>query len=57
MLVRIGDLVERGQPLVRLFAASAQREPATSVVQKAITIGPNQPTQPQLVAERIIGTA
>ena len=56
MLVRLGDLVERGQPLVRLFATGAQREPATSVVQKAITIGPNQPTQPQLVAERIIGT-
>ena len=38
MLVRIGERVERAQPLVRVFAHPAQREIAERMVREAITI-------------------
>lgn len=39
MLVRIGERVERGQPLVRMFASDKQRELAAKMVREAIRIG------------------
>jgi len=53
MFVRTGDVVGRGQPLARLFAAESKREPAKSMVQRAIIIGPDEPDELPLIAERI----
>ncbi len=52
MLVRIGDPVEAGQPLARLFAGPKGVVEATDMVRSAITIG-DQATAPELVVERI----
>lgn len=38
MLVRLGDKIDRGQPLVRLFAHDPQRDVATRMIQAAIRI-------------------
>lgn len=41
MLVRLGDRVERGQPLARLYAHPQQRELAAKMVQGAIAVASN----------------
>jgi pyrimidine-nucleoside phosphorylase len=53
MLVRLGDRVEPGQPLVRLFVRPENREMAARLVENAISIGPQAPPPSPLVAERI----
>lgn len=53
MLVRLGDRVERGRPIVHVFARENGREAALRQVQQAIQIGPAPPTPSPLIAERI----
>ncbi len=53
MLVRLGDRVERGQPLLRLFAHPDRRELAARLIEQAIQIGPKQPFCGPLIDERI----
>ena len=49
MLVRIGERVQRGQPLVRIF--SRDRTQVDSGIRKAITIG-DEGRPPDLIVER-----
>jgi pyrimidine-nucleoside phosphorylase len=53
MLVRLGDKVDRGQPLVRLFAPPAKAPAAIKMVTAAITISDSPVTPPPLIVERI----
>ncbi len=53
MLVRLGDKVEKGQPLVRLFAPPAKAPTANKMVTAAITISDTAVTPPPLIVERI----
>ncbi len=53
MLVRIGDRVTTGQPLVRVFASPTQFEKIQSNIQNAIVIGPEPVPAPPLILERI----
>lgn len=52
-LVRIGDPIEAGQPLVRLFAANQGRERAIELTRGAIAIGDETVESPPLVIDRI----
>jgi pyrimidine-nucleoside phosphorylase len=53
MLVRLGDRVEKGQPLVRVFAHASNAPVGRKMIAEAITIS-EQPTQPpKLIVERI----
>lgn len=51
MLVRVGDRVERGQPLVNLYCHDS--EPAATMIQDAITIGEATESLP-LIRDRIV---
>jgi pyrimidine-nucleoside phosphorylase len=53
MLVRLGDRVEAGQPLARIFARPDQVEWVTPDFLTAITIGDAAIEPPALIAERI----
>jgi pyrimidine-nucleoside phosphorylase len=53
MLVRLGDKVEKGQPLVRLFAPPVKAPAANKMVTAAITISDKPVTPPYLIVERI----
>lgn len=53
MLVRIGDRVAAGQPLVRVFANPTQFEKVQSNIPDAIVIGPEPVTPQRLIVERI----
>lgn len=53
MLVRIGDRVTTGQPLVRVFANPDQFEKVQSNIRNAIVIGPEPVPAPPLILERI----
>ena len=53
MLVRLGDAVEPGQPLVRLFAPSDAAEQAAPMLREAITLNPDRPEPTPLILERI----
>ena len=53
MLVRLGDKVERGQPLVRVFAHHAKADNARKMVLDAITISEQPVGAPPLIVERI----
>jgi thymidine phosphorylase len=53
MLVRLGDRVEAGQPLARIFARPDQVEWVTPDLLVAITIGDVAIEPPALIAERI----
>jgi pyrimidine-nucleoside phosphorylase len=53
MLVRLGDSVERGQPLVRIFFGPEKCDIACRIVEQAIEIGPNQPEVMPLIAGRV----
>ena len=53
-VVRLGQWIEKGQPVMRLHAAredAAQR--AEQIVREAITIGPDAPKMPPLIHERL----
>ena len=52
MLVRLGDAVRPGEPLVRVFAEAAQRSRAATMIAAAITIGDEPRTPPPLIVER-----
>ncbi|QDT68702.1 Pyrimidine-nucleoside phosphorylase [Planctomycetes bacterium MalM25] len=52
-LVRIGEPVETGQPLVRLFATDRGRERAINLTRGAIMIGDEPIDSPPLVIDRI----
>lgn len=53
MLVRIGDKVERGQPLVRVFADSQATERVRPMIQRAITIDDVRREPAPLIVERL----
>ncbi|QDU25929.1 Pyrimidine-nucleoside phosphorylase [Anatilimnocola aggregata] len=53
MRVRLGERVERGQPLVKLFAHAGQREHAERMIQRAIRIDEQPASAPTLIVERI----
>ena len=53
MLVRVGDRVDRGQPLARLFATDATRDQACGKVTEAIKLSDDQPAPLPLVIEEI----
>jgi thymidine phosphorylase len=53
MLVRLGDAVTAGQPLVRVFAKPNEAARITPDLLAAITIGDNPIAPPPLIAERI----
>jgi len=53
MLVRLGDRVEEGQPLVRVFAHHTKAESARAMVAEAITISDEPVKSPPLIVERI----
>ena len=53
MLVRLGDAVDRGQPLVRVFAKPQAAERVRDDLLAAIEIGDNRTESPALIVERI----
>jgi pyrimidine-nucleoside phosphorylase len=53
MLVRVGDAVEAGQPLLRLFANAKGREAARHLAERAITIADAPCGKHDLVVDRI----
>ncbi|MFO0790230.1 MAG: thymidine phosphorylase [Pirellulales bacterium] len=53
MLVRLGDKVDAGQPLARLFALPEAAAHVKRDLLAAITIGEEQTTPPPLIVERI----
>jgi pyrimidine-nucleoside phosphorylase len=53
MLVRLGDIIEKGQPLVRVFAEPGAAADIKRDLLAAITIGDNRVQPPALVVERI----
>jgi thymidine phosphorylase len=58
MLVRLGDVVEIGQPLARIFADAGRAAQVTELVAESIVVLPQPPSLGPLIAERIVqGTA
>jgi homotetrameric cytidine deaminase len=53
MLVRLGDRVDRGQPLLNVFAATVARSRGLRFLESCITIGPDPAILEPLIAERI----
>ena len=53
MLVRIGDEVKAGQPLMRVFAKQSAFDTVRRMIESAITIGQEPVTPPTLIVERI----
>ncbi len=53
MLVRIGDQVDVGQPLVKLFANETTREAATQMIRDAIEIGDEAVDSPVLIIDAL----
>jgi thymidine phosphorylase len=53
MLVRLGDAVRPGDPLVRVFAAAAHRDSAAAKLRAAITIGDGPVPAPALIEQRV----
>jgi pyrimidine-nucleoside phosphorylase len=53
MLVRIGDEVSSGQPLIRVFAPPAKFQEVATRLRTALTIGDEPTDPPLLVAERL----
>ncbi len=54
MLVRLGDRVVRGQPLLNIFAHPEARDRALPLLKDCVTIGEQVPTVEPLIAERIL---
>ncbi|MDX1962386.1 MAG: thymidine phosphorylase [Pirellulales bacterium] len=53
ILVRLGDRVERGQPLAKMFAPPDKAAHARELVQTSWTIGPERVAPPELIVERM----
>jgi pyrimidine-nucleoside phosphorylase len=51
MLKRLGDTVEVGEPLVRLFVHAAQRDDVKMAISNALTIQESPVTPPKLITE------
>ncbi len=54
MLVRIGDAVETGQPLVRVFANPTQYGKTSDLIREAVVIGPEPVARLPLIVDRIV---
>lgn len=54
MLIRLGNVVESGQPLVRVFAPDDQAAEAERWIRQAITIDDQPPAATRLIVESII---
>jgi cytidine deaminase len=57
MLVRIGDRVQRGQPLLNVFASPQARAAALPLLESSMVIGDRQPAGGPLVAEDVRAAA
>jgi len=53
MQVRLGSRVERGQELIRVFAAADQVQRVRAILQTAISIADDSPPRIELIVERI----
>jgi thymidine phosphorylase len=53
MLVRLGDHVDRGQPVVRLFAPRSGAERVAPMIAAAIQVGDERPASYPLVVELV----
>jgi pyrimidine-nucleoside phosphorylase len=53
MLVRIGDRVDAGQPLVRMFANDRGKDTAKCLIIHAIALSADQSAVPQLIVDRL----
>jgi thymidine phosphorylase len=53
MLVRLGNEVERGQPLVRVFAKPQAADVVRGKFERAVTIGDEPVQPPPLIVERV----
>jgi len=53
MLVRLGDAVEPGQPLVRVFGSRVQFEQVRPQIERAVSIGDERPVVSPLIVERV----
>jgi len=53
MLVRLGDRVESGQPLMRVFAHDGQADQVLPLLKHAVTIGDGPIAPPPLIVEKI----
>lgn len=53
MLVRLGDAVDAGQPLVRVFAAREAAELARPSLEQAIVVGEQPPASLPLIVDRV----
>jgi thymidine phosphorylase len=53
MLVRIGESVERGQPLVRVFAPLGDVERVQAMIRRALVVDEQPVDGPSLICERI----
>ena len=53
MLVRLGDVVDVGQPLTHIFAPPDKLSPAMRMVREAIAIGDRATGSPDLIVERV----
>ena len=53
MLVRIGDRVELGQPLVKVFASESQCNAVKPMIRNAIHIREEPASAPLLISERM----
>lgn len=55
MQVRIGDFIQSGQPVARVFARPDDAERAAEAVRHALAIGDAPIETPPLIAERLTG--
>ncbi|MCC7085985.1 MAG: thymidine phosphorylase [Pirellulales bacterium] len=53
MLIRLGDRIERGQPMARIFAPPEKTETSMKMLADAITISTEPTSAPPLIVERI----
>ena len=53
MLVRLGDEVESGQPIVKLFAPQEKQAAARDLIAPTFTIGDSKPAEQRLIEDRI----
>jgi thymidine phosphorylase len=53
MLVRLGDAVERGQPVVHVFGSRSQVEQVRPLIERAVAIGDEPPAVGPLIVQRV----
>jgi homotetrameric cytidine deaminase len=57
MLVRLGDPVHQGQPLLNLFASTVARSRGLRALESCMVLGDEPPVRVPLIAERIVPAA